>query len=195
MNDKKIEDLYFMTYRSTLIPDEKYKTNHKIRSSYDAIRLASDLLEDHDKEVIFIVGLDQNNEVISASFLSTGSLLNVQSYNRDIFKFLFLSNSSKFILIHNHPIGTIKPSQNDIKSVYDLLNLSKKLDINFYDAIIVGNRFWKKAYYSFAQKKIIYDKEASHKWSERSIYNDIAKDLLMSQKENHESIKSEEKEI
>lgn len=51
---------------------------------------------------------------------------------------LLLSNSTSFVLIHNHPSGDTTPSEVDINSAKKLNELAKQMHINFVDSLIIG---------------------------------------------------------
>lgn len=58
---------------------------------------------------------------------------------KNIFKTILLANASKFILAHNHPSGIAKASANDINITRRIKDMSKLMDIQFLDHIIVAN--------------------------------------------------------
>ena len=55
------------------------------------------------------------------------------------------------ILIHNHPSGTLKPSQSDINITSKVKNAAKLLDIILLDHLILTE----DTYYSFADEGLI----------------------------------------
>ena len=55
-------------------------------------------------------------------------------------------NASVIILTHNHPSGSVRPSEADIKLTNRLVECGKLLDINVWDHIILCEN----SYYSFA---------------------------------------------
>lgn len=57
----------------------------------------------------------------------------------ELFKTILLSNSSKFILVHNHPSGNVQPSKNDYEITKKILEVSKLLDLQFLDHIVIGD--------------------------------------------------------
>ena len=60
------------------------------------------------------------------------------TYDREVFKSCILSNSAAFIAIHNHPSGSISPSQEDKDVTQRLLSCSELLGVKMLDHIIVG---------------------------------------------------------
>lgn len=57
---------------------------------------------------------------------------------REVFKSTILSNSAAFIAIHNHPSGSISPSQEDKDVTKRLLSCSELLGVKMLDHIIIG---------------------------------------------------------
>lgn len=51
---------------------------------------------------------------------------------------LLLSNSTSFVLIHNHPSGDTTPSKEDINSAKKLKELAKLMNIDFLDSLIIS---------------------------------------------------------
>jgi DNA repair protein RadC len=59
-----------------------------------------------------------------------------------ILKNALLYNSTQLIIAHNHPAGTIKPSEQDIRLTQKLMESAELMDIRLLDhIIIVGNKF------------------------------------------------------
>ncbi len=83
---------------------------------------------------IFLVGKGNVN----------GSLASTHSILRDA----LLLNASNVVLIHNHPAGSVKPSDADVKFFRHLKNAAQLLEINLLDSIIIG----KSSYYSSSEE-------------------------------------------
>lgn len=60
------------------------------------------------------------------------------AYDREVFKSCILSNAGAFICLHNHPTGSLSPSQEDKDITKVLLEASKIMDIHMLDHIIVA---------------------------------------------------------
>ena len=60
------------------------------------------------------------------------------AYDREVFKSCILSNAGAFICLHNHPTGSLSPSQEDKDITKVLLEVSKIMDIHMLDHIIVA---------------------------------------------------------
>lgn len=76
--------------------------------------------------------------------LSIGGIDLALISNRDIFKGVLLTNSTGYILIHNHPSGDPSPSDDDFAIIKELKKQSKIMKINFINFVIIGDndKFW-----------------------------------------------------
>lgn len=66
------------------------------------------------QENLVLLCLNSQNEVLSYSTISIGTLNKSIAHPRDIFQRAILSNSARIILLHNHPSNNCEPSTEDI---------------------------------------------------------------------------------
>lgn len=59
---------------------------------------------------------------------------------RHLFEQAFRSRATGFLLAHNHPSGDPRPSAQDIVATRKLGALSRALDLEFLDHIVIGGR-------------------------------------------------------
>lgn len=90
------------------------------------------------KESVHILFLDTHWHLISDEKLQEGTINFTLIYPREIIQKVLNSGASSFILIHNHPSGEVKPSQDDIRLTKKLDSMSKALNILFLDHIIIS---------------------------------------------------------
>lgn len=99
-------------------------------------------------KVIFI---NNKNIIIKEETLFFGTLNNVSLYPREIFRRCFELKASAIVLVHNHPSGNCKPSEEDIQLTKIINQIGNYLSVSIYDHIIVSNQgFW-----SFRQNGLI----------------------------------------
>lgn len=98
------------------------------------------------REVFVIMYLSQNHELIAEEQLFSGGVSSVVVDPRLIFKKAVLHLASGIILVHNHPSGSLIPSQADRSITQKLKDAGEVLDIPVLDHVIVS----RKGYYSFA---------------------------------------------
>jgi DNA repair protein RadC len=97
-------------------------------------------LADREHEIFMAFFLDSQNRVIAAEELFRGTLTQTSVYPREVVKRALALNAASVILAHNHPSGTLEPSQADhwltdqLKSALDLV------DVRTLDHFIIGGR-------------------------------------------------------
>lgn len=109
------------------------------------------ILGELSHEEFWIVLLDNSNRVIRNVQLSKGGITATYVDSRLIFKEAILHGAVGIILAHNHPSGTLKPSQADINLTKKIKAVADHLDIKILDHIIVTE----KAYFSFADESLL----------------------------------------
>lgn len=123
----------------------------KISSSNDAYELIKPELIDQPHEEFWLILLKRNNEVIKKEKISLGGVSGTVADPKVIFKKALDALASGIILIHNHPSGNTKPSEQDILLTRKLRRAGELLDISIYDHII----FTDHAYFSFADESML----------------------------------------
>lgn len=97
-----------------------------------------------DKEVNLIFFLDTKNFLIDTEMRFVGTIDQVFTYPREILKKALELKAKSFIMIHNHPSGSINPSTEDLELTRHIHNLASMMDIILHDHIIVS----RNGYYS-----------------------------------------------
>lgn len=133
-----------------LVRDAPVYSDKKIECPQDAIAVIGDILCEMDREVICILNMKRDGTPINCSFASVGAVEAAIANPRDLLKCAILSNATGMIMIHNHPSGSLEPSQADCRVTDNMLQLTKLLNIEFQDHIIVGGD--NREYFSFREK-------------------------------------------
>jgi len=89
--------------------------------------------------------LNRANEVLGIYTVSKGGLHATMVDLKLLFAVVLKSASSCIILVHNHPSGTLKPSEADKKLYLKAKKIAEYLDVNVLDNFIIT----KTGYYSF----------------------------------------------
>ena len=123
-----------------LVREQDFEYNQKISSSEDVIKFIRDVLEiqNESQEVFYLLTLDTRNRIISFMELGRGSIDMCSIFISDIFKAVLLSNSKKFIVLHNHPSGDSTPSKEDIETTKLIMKGAELLKIQMLDHIVIG---------------------------------------------------------
>ncbi len=102
-------------------------------------------------EEFWILLLNRSNFVLSKHKVSSGGTAGTVVDAQIIFKIAIQNNASSLILAHNHPSGSLKPSQADIKLTKKMVEAGKMLNILVLDHLI----FAEKHYFSFADNSML----------------------------------------
>jgi DNA repair protein RadC len=132
-NDEKIQ-----VVNIRMVKEPSLYSAEKIRTPDDAIRVISEELATYDREVFAVLNLKTNGQPINLNICSMGTLDASVVSPREVFKSCILSNSAAFIALHNHPSGSISPSQEDRDVTKRLLSCSELLGVRMLDHIIIG---------------------------------------------------------
>ena len=131
--------------------DEEPQKNFKIQSSQDAYDYIKPELMDQQFEEFWLLLLKRNNEVIKKVQVSRGGVSGTVVDPKLIFKSALEELASSVILIHNHPSGSSKPSQTDIRLTRKLKSAGELLDIAVLDHLIFCN----ETYFSFGDESLL----------------------------------------
>lgn len=126
----------------TLPAQEKVSNSGEV---YNFLRQRYDEL-DTFVENFSILGLNQANQPVLFKVVSTGGITAAVVDIRVIAKYLLDSLCVSFIVCHNHPSGSIKPSDADRKQTQKIKDALQLFDIRLLDHLILGDI----GYYSFA---------------------------------------------
>lgn len=86
--------------------------------------------------MVVVIGLDNSNRPTAVHTVSLGSPDQAAVSVSSIFKPLLLSNSTGFVLVHNHPGDKLQPSTADRELTDRLKKLGEQLEIKMLDHII-----------------------------------------------------------
>lgn len=124
----------------------------QIKSSADSFRIAWSLWDLETIEVqesAYVLMLNSALKVIGWAQLSTGGTNGTIIDEKLLFTHALLCGCNSIILYHNHPSGTLSPSQADIRLTKKVKAGGEILGIILMDHIIVCGE---NSYYSFADQ-------------------------------------------
>ena len=103
-----------------------------------------ELINAHEKydlaptEKIIVIAMDNKNQINTYTEIATGTTGYANFNMSELFKTILLSNSNKFILVHNHPSGDTTPSKEDFKITEKIKDASNIMGLQFLDHIVIG---------------------------------------------------------
>ncbi|MGA1227459.1 MAG: RadC family protein [Tamlana sp.] len=130
---------------------EEALEREKITSSASVFELMQPIIGELEHEEFWIIYLNNSNKVIQKNQLSKGGITGTLVDVRLVLKNALEVGATGLILAHNHPSGTLKPSEADKQITKKLKIASQSLDIKVLDHLIVTE----KAYFSFADENIL----------------------------------------
>lgn len=102
----------------------------------DAFRLVRDLGRAR-KEHLVALYLDAQNHLLLRETVSVGSLNTTRTHPREVFQPAIACSAMGLILAHNHPSGSLTPSQEDVDFTRAIRRAAEILGIGLYDHLIV----------------------------------------------------------
>ena len=148
-----------------LVKEPSLYSAEPITSPEDVVRVVANELATYDREVFAVMNLKTNGQIINLNICSMGTLDASMVSPREVFKSSILSNAASFIAIHNHPSGSLQPSQEDRDVTRRLLECGDLLNIKMLDHIIVAGE--SAHVYSFREQGELDMLKPKHKAWER----------------------------
>ena len=133
----------------------KQALKNRIRQPKAAYAYIKNKLMFEKQEKVILLCLNNHLEIIQDKLLFVGSGDVALLETKEVFQYTLRSGCNRIILIHNHPSGDPKPSQEDREITRKIEQMAKHLDIDFIDHIIIGDH----CYYSFKSNQIYQSKE------------------------------------
>lgn len=123
----------------------------QISNSKDIFEILQPHLSDLPTEEFWAVFLNHQNKILYKTCLFRGGIASSVADVRVIFKTALEHFSTRIVIAHNHPAGSLKPSQQDIAITNKIKDAGKLLEIELLDHIIIAqNKF-----YSFKEEGIL----------------------------------------
>lgn len=123
----------------------------RITSSASVFELLHPVIGDLPHEEFWVVYLNNSNKVLEKQQLSKGGITGTLVDVRLVLKTALELSAVGLILAHNHPSGTLRPSQSDKQLTQKLKKAAASLDVKILDHIIVTE----KTYFSFADDGLL----------------------------------------
>ena len=121
---------------------------NKISKSQDAFEIFHSLMGDLPYEEFWLLLLNRANRVVRKVKISEGGISGTVVDPKKIFQICLEQHATSIILGHNHPSGTVTPSEADNKITKKIKDCGLLLDVAVLDHIIVGD----DRFYSFADE-------------------------------------------
>lgn len=138
-----------------LVEEPPLFSDEPMDSPEAAICVLGRWLSTMDRELVCVINFRSDLRPICMSVCSVGALNESIIHPREIMKSAILANAAAFMLVHCHPSGSLKPSQNDVAVTDRMQRAGEILGIRMLDHIITGHG---EEYYSFNERgRMSYD--------------------------------------
>ncbi|WP_349314957.1 DNA repair protein RadC [Chitinophaga sp. MM2321] len=122
-----------------------------IHNGSDAALFFKPMLADQYFETFYVMFLNNANKVLHYRCISSGGMTSTVVDTKIIFREALEAHATKLLLCHNHPSGSLRPSQADIRITHKIKELGQLFDIDVLDHIIVSET----GYYSLVEEGVI----------------------------------------
>jgi DNA repair protein RadC len=126
------------------LAEREFKDFEIIDTALKAIALVPEL-KTAKQEHLIVLSLDGAHRLIKKRLISIGTLNASLVHPREVFADAITDRSAGIIVIHNHPSGTLQPSEADINITNRLKEAGVLLGISLLDHVIIT----KNGHYSF----------------------------------------------
>ena len=130
--------------------DFETKAPDVITSSRDAYNIIRRQLVDLNHEEFWIILVGRSQKVLARELVSRGGLSATIVDPKIIFGIALQHQATGIIMIHNHPSGNLKPSQQDINLTKKLAEAGTLLEMKILDHLIISD----SGFFSFADEGI-----------------------------------------
>lgn len=148
-----------MQVKLTEIEKIRILNSEDIYSVMQRILLRENKIE-RNKEHFWIIGLAQNSRILYIELISIGTINSAPVDPMEVFSIALQKRTVKIILVHNHPSGNIRPSEEDKDITDRLIQVGKIINIEVLDHLIITD----KTYNSFSDTGIMNELERSTKY-------------------------------
>lgn len=125
--------------------------NKKITSSEHVFELFYPILADLPHEEFWAVFLSRSNIILDKQQISKGGVASTVFDAKIMFKTAIEKLASSVVLCHNHPSGSLKPSDHDKNITRKVKEAGKLMEIALLDHLIITS----SGYFSFADEGLM----------------------------------------
>ena len=109
-----------------------------VENDKDVIDYLSLSMRDRKEEFFKVIYLNKANAILAIDELARGTVDEASIYPREVIKRAFNIGACAVIFVHNHPSGSLEPSQYDIDVTKKLISACKIVNITPIDHIIIS---------------------------------------------------------
>lgn len=103
-----------------------------------AAALGKDLMW-QEREHFAVLLLDVKHRLLGTQVISIGTATETLAHPREIFREILRRGATRAIIAHNHPSGSLEPSEEDLHLTRQLLTVAQSLGVPLLDHLILGH--------------------------------------------------------
>lgn len=130
---------------------EEVARGRLLSSPSDVALYVREELGDRPREVFMVMYLDHRNHVLDCREVQEGTVDHAAVYPREILKTALHLNATGMILAHNHPAGSLSPSEADRSLTRQIQEAARAMGVTVHDHLIVAS----EGSFSFRQAGIL----------------------------------------
>ncbi|MBO7734029.1 MAG: JAB domain-containing protein [Methanobrevibacter sp.] len=140
-------------YKLSLVKEKTVDYNYRLfrASNPQSIQFMMNEIFDAEnlpEEYVWCIAVDAKCKINGLFEISHGSINYSSASPKDIIKRVLLCGAVGFIIVHNHPSGSIEPSNDDNQITKNLKMCADMMELNMLDHIIIGEN----CYYSYQEE-------------------------------------------
>lgn len=138
-----------------MVKEKTVEYDPVIKIPMDVVKFINSI-ENYDlsiNERAVVIALNTKNHIVAYTEISIGNVNTCSMSPADIFRFLFTTNSNKFILVHNHPSSDSTPSGIDIDITKRIQKISDLMQVEFLDHIVIGDNSY-TSIFEYIEKEV-----------------------------------------
>lgn len=143
---------------------ERLKDRNYLHSSREVADYLIHSMRDLNKEVFTVIFLDASHSIIATETIAEGTLTSNTIYPRELIKLALKHHAAALVIAHNHPSGSLTPSNDDIRLTHHLFAACSLVNINLLDHLIIGDQ---EKPYSFADHGLIAEIREEHQQGQK----------------------------
>jgi len=109
-------------------------------------------MRDLKQEVFTVIFLDSSHAIVDTQVVARGTIASNTIYPRELVKLALELNAAALVVAHNHPSGSLEPSQQDYHLTRTLFLACSFMNIRLLDHLIIGHA---DTAYSFADQGVM----------------------------------------
>ncbi|WP_043641044.1 JAB domain-containing protein [Nonomuraea candida] len=123
---------------------EAWPERERITSTSDLARACASLLHDRTQEQLVMVACDTGGRILKRATLTSGGSDHTLMPVREVITEVLAAGGAMFGLAHNHPGGSLEPSQADLEATAKLLEAAETVGLRLLDHVVIAGKSWRR---------------------------------------------------